>query len=137
MRGSLLKSDSRLILCEIDQPNLQPQTEYPGPDCRLPSDLTSIVGLESKPERNLQALDQITSSNLVAADADQFGRQAQLIFLLDRLLIIRRLAGSDNETKLTELTELDSKIRSFLSVVMDQLEWKQTRTCALVALCVR
>ena len=95
------------------------------------------MGLESKPERNLQALDQITSSNLVAADADQFGRQAQLIFLLDRLLIIRRLAGSDNETKLTELTELDSKIRSFLSLVMDQLEWKQTRTCALVALCVR
>jgi hypothetical protein len=74
---------------------------------------------------------------MVAADAGQLGRQAQLIFLLDRLLIIKRLGGSDNETKLTELTELDSKIRSFLSVVMDELEWKQTRACALVALCIR
>lgn len=121
----------------MDQRDLQPQTEYPGPNCRLPSDLKPTAGLESKPGPNLQALNKVMLSSLDAADAGQFGRQAQLVSLLDRLLFVMRLVASNKETKLAELAELDSKIRSFLEVVIGELEWRQTLTCVLVALCVR
>jgi hypothetical protein len=52
-------------------------------------------------------------------------------------LNIRRLPAREKASKLAHLTRLDGKIRGFLAVVMSQLEWKQTRTCALVALSVR
>ncbi len=48
-----------------------------------------------------------------------------------------RLTASNKETKLAELTELDSKVRSVLEVVMGELEWKQSLICVPVALCVR
>jgi len=124
-------------LCEMDQRDIQPQTEYPGPDCRLPSDLKPTAGLDSQPGPNLQALNQVTLSSLDAMDAGQFGRQAQSVSLLDRLLFVMRLTASNKETKLAELAELDSKVRSFLEVVMGQLEWSQTPICDPVALCVR
>jgi hypothetical protein len=48
-----------------------------------------------------------------------------------------RLTASNKETKLAELVELDSKIRSFLEVIMGEPEWRQTLICGHVALCVR
>ena len=108
---SLLNLHLRLILWEMDQRDLQPQTEYPGPDCRLPSDLNPTARLDSKPGPHLQALNQVTLSRLDAADAGQFGRQAQSVSLLDRLLFVMRLTASNKETKLAELAELDSKVR--------------------------
>ena len=121
----------------MDQRDLQPQTELPGPARRLPSDLEAAAGLASKPKPNLQALNQLSSSSLDAADIGQFGRQAQLVGLLDRLLSAIRLPSSSKDTKLAMLTELDSKIRNCLEIVMNELEWWQTLSCALVALCVR
>ena len=121
----------------MDQRDLEPQTEYSGPDCRLPSDLKPTAGLDSMPGSNLQALTQATLSSLDASDIGQFGRQAQSVSLLDRLLFVMRLTVSNKETKLAELAELDNKIRSFLEVVMGELEWRQTLTCVHVALCVR
>lgn len=121
----------------MDQRDLRPQTEYPGPDCQLPSDLRSTTGLDSKSEPNLQALNQATLSNVDSADAGQFGRQAQTVFLLDRLLFVMRLTTSNKETKLAGLAELDSKVRSLLEVVMAELEGRQTLICVPVALCVR
>lgn len=53
----------------------------------------------------------------------------QSVSLLDRLLFVIRLTASNKETKLAELTELDSKARSFLEVVMSELEWRQTLIC--------
>ncbi len=124
-------------MCELDQRDLQPQTEFPGPDCRLPSDLKPTAGLDSKPGPNLQALNQVTLSSLDAADAGQFGRQAQSVSLLDRLLFVMRLTASSKKTKLAELAELDSKVRSFLEVVMGELEWRQKLICVPAALCFR
>ena len=121
----------------MDQRDLQPQTEYPGPDSWLPSDLNPTAGLDSKPGPNLQALNQVTLSSLDAADVSQFGRQAQSISLLDRLLFVTRLTSSNKENKLAELAELDSKVRSFLEVIMGELEWRAKLMCVPVALCVR
>ena len=121
----------------MDQRDLQPQTEYPGPDYLLPSDLNPTMELDFKPESNLQASDQVTLSGLDAADARQFQCQAQSVFLLERLLFVMRLTASDKQTKLAQLAELDNKIRSFLEVLMGELEWRQTLTCIHVALCVR
>lgn len=121
----------------MDQRDLQPQTEYPGPNSPLPSDSKPSVELDSEPGPNLQGLNQVTLSSLDAADAGQFGRQAQSISLLDRLLFVMRLTASNKETKLAELAELDGEVRSFLEVVMGELEWRQTLTCVLVALCIR
>ncbi|EXJ86814.1 hypothetical protein A1O3_03768 [Capronia epimyces CBS 606.96] len=127
----------RLILCEMDQRDLQPQTEYPGPDCRLPSDFNPTAGLESQPGSDLQALNQGTLPGLDAADAALFGRQAQSVFLLERLLFITRSTARNPEIKLAELTELDSKVRSFLEVLLNELDWWQTLVCVSTALCVR
>lgn len=127
----------RIILCEMDKRDLQPQTEYPGPDCLLPLDLDLTAGLDSKPGPNLQSLSPLTLSSLHAADAGQFGRQAQSVSLLDGLLFVMRLTTSNKETKLAELEELDSKVRSFLEVMMGELEWKQTQNCMSFALCIR
>ncbi len=121
----------------MDQRDLRPQTEYPGPDFRLLSDLKQTAGLDFKPGPNLQAINRVTLSILDAANAGQFEQQAQSVSLLDRLLFIMRLTASDKEIKLAELAELDSKIRSFLKVIMGELEWRQTPICAFVALCVR
>lgn len=118
----------------MDQRDLPPQTEYPGPDYRLPSDLESKSGLDSWPGPNLQALNQVTLSSLDAVDASRFGRQAQLVSLLDRLLFVMRLTAGNKETK---LAELDSKVRSFLEVVMGGLEGRQKLNCFPVALCFR
>lgn len=118
----------------MDQRDLQPQTEYPGPDCRLPSGSKATSGLDLKPGPNLQALDQVTLSSLDAADASQCGRQAQTVSLLDRLLFVMRLTTSNKETK---LAELDSKVRSFLEVVLGELEWRLTLICVPITLCIR
>lgn len=122
----------------MDQRDLQPQTEYPGLECRLPSNLEPTAVLDSKPGPNLQALNQVTLSSLDAADAGQFVRQAQSVLLLDRLLFVMRLPASNKETKLAELAELDSKVRRFLEVVMgDELERRKILICVPIALCVR
>lgn len=118
----------------MDQRDLQPQTEYPDPVCRFSSDLKPTAGLDSKPGANLQASNQVTLSSLDAADAGQFERQAQSVSLLDRLLFVLRLTTRSKETK---LAELDSKVRSFLQVLMGELEWGQTLVCVPVVLCFR
>ena len=109
----------------MDRRDLQPQTDYAGPSCQLP------------PEPNLQALNQVISSSLDAADGGHFGLQAQSVFLLDRLLFVMRLTGSNKETKLAELADLDCKTRSFLETLTGELEWRQTLNCVHVALCHR
>ena len=121
----------------MDERDLQPQTKYSGPDFQLPSYLKPTTELDSQPGPNLRVLNEVTLSSLDATDVSEFRRQAQSISLLDRLLFIMRLTASDKETKLAELTELDSKIRSFLEVVMSELDWRQTLICGHVALCVR
>ena len=121
----------------MDQRDLQAQTEYPGPDCRLPSDFKPTAGLDFKPGPDLQALNQVTLSSLDAADAGQFGRQAQSVSLLDRLLFVMYLTANNQDTKLVELAELDSKVRSFLEVIISEREWRQTLSSVPVALCVR
>ena len=121
----------------MDRRDLQPHTEYPVPDCRLPAALKPTAGLDPKPGPNVQVFNQVTLSSLDAADAVQFGRQAQSVSLLDRLLFVMRLTASNKETKLAELAELDSKVRSFLQVLMGEPEWTQKRMCVPVALCAR
>ncbi|KAF2489840.1 hypothetical protein BU16DRAFT_495202 [Lophium mytilinum] len=127
----------RLILCEMDQRDIQPQAEYPGPDCRLPSDRRPTTGLDSTPGPDSQGFNHVTVSSLDAAYAGQFGRQAQSIYLLDRLLLIMRRTATTPDTKLAELAELDSRVRSFLELVMGEAEWRQTLSCVPVALCAR
>ena len=121
----------------MDQGGLHPQTEYPGSDRQLPSDLTPTAALHYTPGLNLQALNQITLSNLETADASQFGRQAQAVALLDQLMAIMLPTTSSKEIKLADLTELDSRVRTFLEVVMAELEERQAPICVPISLCVR
>ena len=70
-------------------------------------------------------------------EAKRLGWQAQSVSLLDRLLSVMRVPASNKESKLAELAHLDSKIRSFLEVILGELERRQTLTCVHVALCIR
>ncbi|KAF2802621.1 uncharacterized protein BDZ99DRAFT_454620 [Mytilinidion resinicola] len=136
----------RLILCELGRSDLQPQTEYPGPNCQLPSDLKPAASLDPSPggPPTAPAVNQVTLSSLNAANAGQFGRQAQSVSLLDRLLRATRLTTTTTTTtitttatKLAALAALDAQVRGFLAVVVGELEWRHTLSCVPVALCVR
>lgn len=115
----------------MDQRDLQPQTEHPGFDFSLPSNLELTPELDLKQGPNLQA------SNLNATDVCKPGQQAHLISLLDQLLLVTSLDAENKEMKLAKLAELDNKIRNFLEVIMAKLEERQTISCHPVALCVR
>ena len=121
----------------MDQRDLKPPTDYLGPDGRLPSDSNLTVGVESKLDSNLQASDQITLSSLDATDACQFERQVHSVALVDQLLSIMRITASNKESKVAELAELDSKVRSFLEVLMGEPRRSQRISCVPVALCIR
>lgn len=132
-----LKSHVRLILCEMAHLNVRAQTEYPGPECRLPSDLRPATDLNYRPDPNVRNLHQGTFSSLPSLDAGHFGRQAQALALLDRLLTALHFPDSNPEAKLAELTDLDGKIRRFLESILEEGDWKHKLHCVPAAMCVR
>lgn len=92
-RGLSLKSNLRHILCEIHHRDLGPQTKYPSPDCRLPSDLKPTTGLDFEPGAELPSVESSYIIGFFFADAGKFGRQALTVSLLDRLLFVPWLGG--------------------------------------------
>ena len=103
----------------------------------MPSDLNPVAELHSNPEPASLASNHVKLSNMDAIDAGQFGRHAQAGSLLDQLLFIIHFTASNIESKFADIAELDKQIRSFLEVVIDEIEWKQTPNCVPVALCIR
>lgn len=135
--GLLLSAKRRVILCEMDQSDLRPRTEIPGPDCRLPSDLGPRPSPDSQAKLKSQRPNKITVCNAEAPCAGQFGRLAQSASMLHRLLCLLRLTASNKTPKLMELAKLDSEIRSYLEMIMEESLSGPRRDCVPVALCVR
>lgn len=100
----------------------------------MPSDLRPAAGLDHKPNPNPKKLLKVTLSSLDSTDTGHFGRQAQAVSLLDRLLTVMRLSDVNTETK---LAELDAKIRSFLEAVLHERGWEYRLHCVPAAMCVR
>ena len=65
-------------------------------------------------------------------DAGHFGRLAQAVSLLDRLLVNIRRENAD-----AKLMELDNEIRGFLEGVLEDEDWKRNLHCLPAAICVR
>lgn len=78
-----------------------------------------------------------TLSCLQATDASWFGRQAQAIFLLDQVLGMIRTASDSRLDVISELIELDGKIRNFLVAVMDESRTRKAPFCSAVAFSIR
>jgi hypothetical protein len=133
----LLNLHLRVVLCELDQRGLQPQTEYPDIDNLLTPNLKPTAELNSNPEPNLPDLNQFILSTKNFTDTDHLGLGAHSIYLLDRLLFVIRSTTGTKETKFAKLMKLDSKIRNFLEVLMGAIEWTETLKCVHVAICVR
>lgn len=80
-----------------------------------------------------------TLSYFEAGNVSWFGRQAQAIFLLDRVLdIVRFLAKNNNvQAILGEATELEMRIRTFLVVLLEESRRENTTLCSAVAFSIR
>lgn len=119
----LLKAPFRMILSERDERHIRPLTEYPTHGSRLPSDLRMSLPLDTQRPQIMYATESASLSSLPVADFSQFGRQAQAVSLLDRVLSITCFATANEHNTLLELAdlvELDGEIRSFLSAIMEE-----------------
>ena len=83
------------------------------------------------------SLRKVTLPSADRKSAGQFGRQAQTVSLIDRLLTARRATGTGMESKLAELAELESKTRCLLETVLDEPGWERNLHCVPAAMCVR
>jgi hypothetical protein len=71
---------------------------------------------------------------LHVADVSQFGKQAQVVSLLNRILRVTRFATENEHNtllKLAELAGLDSEIRSLLAVIMEEESRSHTSQAAI------
>ncbi|RAL03214.1 Zn(II)2Cys6 transcription factor [Aspergillus ibericus CBS 121593] len=117
----------RLIICEIKDKAQRPWTEYPPSGFPLPSDLD--------PDENSPApLDSVRTVRITRMS--NFGRQAQAVFLLDKVLSVRRLPWSDG-FKVVELRRLDENLQGFLSMLMSTDKVRIGHDCSPIASAVR
>jgi hypothetical protein len=118
-------------MTELDQRALLPLAEFPGSLSRPPSDL----GLAQPSDCTI--LSSATLSCMDATSISRFGRQAQAVFILDRVLSMSRVASKSSRTTFSELAEADGQIRGFLAVLMDDSQRKKIPLCTSVAICIR
>ena len=80
-----------------------------------------------------------TLSFFEAGYVSWFGRQAQAIFLLDRVLDIVRSVSKyhDIQAVLGEATELEIRIHTFLMVLLEESRRQNTSLCSAVAFSIR
>lgn len=128
----------RIILAELNNKNIRPLTQYPDLDCQLPLDLLPSDSAPS-PLVDYQTSMSATLSYFEAGNVSWFGRQAQAIFLLDRVLdIVRFLSKNKNlQAILGEATELEIRIRTFLVVLLEESRRENTTLCSAVAFSIR
>jgi hypothetical protein len=139
----LLKVPLRIILSEIDERDLLPLTQYPSPDTTMPSNLRPSQPLAENRLQDSSVTESASLLSLQVGNVGQFGELAQVVSFLDRILCITRCSTEIKHNrllKLTELAELDSEIRSFLAVIMQEDSQNRTSQAAIpttVALCMR
>jgi hypothetical protein len=80
-----------------------------------------------------------TLSDFETGNVSWFGRQAQAIFLLDRVLDVVRFLSKNNNIQsiLGEATELEIRIRTFLVVLLEESRRENTTLCSAVAFSIR
>ncbi|KAH8705510.1 hypothetical protein BGW36DRAFT_367700 [Talaromyces proteolyticus] len=124
----------RIILCEIPHSNLRPTTKYPGKSAPLPSDLVPLQKLEES-VCSYGSCNAPSLSEIHAEHVSSFGRRAQAVCLLDRVL--SNINSGGETVDFLELEKLDREILSFLEVVLDECgrEWGQH--CPAVASTMR
>ncbi|KAJ3498634.1 hypothetical protein NLG97_g967 [Lecanicillium saksenae] len=126
----------RIIMVELAQVRSQPAAELPAQGSILPTDL--------KPERDCRGISPIDTDLLQRAPeapfegtkVQSFGRQAQAVYLLDRVIRISSLA-SGTESRQAELQQLDRDIQAFLGMVLEECERLREFRCSVVATAVR
>ncbi|GAD95623.1 pantothenate transporter, putative [Paecilomyces variotii No. 5] len=125
----------RIILCEMSRSDLRPTTEYPGPMAPLPSDLIHFQNSQEQIPRyetyNAPSLSEIHTKNV-----STFGRRAQAVCLLDRVLSTMNSPPGGN-VNFVELEKLDREILSFLEVVLDECGQEWGQHCPAVASTMR
>jgi hypothetical protein len=139
----LLKIPRRIVLTEKDERDLQPITEYPSPDFRLPSDLHLSQPLDQQRSRDSSVAESASPLSSYAVETSQFGKQAQVVSFIDRILRVMHLA-TDNEhntlLKLAKLADLDNELREFFAVIMEdgaRSSKSQTALSTAVGLSIR
>ena len=128
----------RIKLVELNNKTIRPLTQYPSLSTQLPLDLLPSDSSPS-PSIDYQTSMSATLSYFEAGNVSWFGRQAQAIFLLDRVLdVVRFISKNKNiQAILGEATELEMRIRTFLVVLLEESRRENTTLCSAVAFSIR
>lgn len=124
----------RAFACDVSGAFEQPLcTTVPSGDARLPIerdllDRGGLLGPDSLPD--MTPVSSLTSTNVAG-----FGRAAQAICLLDR--VIRGLKTPDINSRLLLLDGLDTAIQAFLALVMSLCLDRPAQFCAAIAIGIR
>ncbi|CRG83622.1 hypothetical protein PISL3812_00976 [Talaromyces islandicus] len=129
--ASAIATFERIILIELDLIKSPPRTECPGMQSWAPLQLEFKYNPESEPPISP------VSSSVGLIDDDIFEGQAQVISLLDNILrTIQSISERSKKYVLSELANLDVKLRNHLGVMMLESSKRQNSLCAPVALSV-
>ncbi len=71
-----------------------------------------------------------------SGEVDNFGRQAQAVYLLDRVIRISN-SPTGTQSRQADLEQLDRDIQSFLGMVLEECERLREFRCSVVATAVR
>ena len=112
-------------------------TQYPSSDIPLPSDLPLLPSVAIQQQLAIRPVNSTTMSCPYETKADQFGRLAQAVSLLDQILTFNHPVVANKQDSILELKELDSRIRGFLSVVMSERGNTTTSGSTIVAIALR
>lgn len=115
---------------ELDFNKSAPQTEFPGLQSWLPLQLK----VDNHPELPMSP----ASSNASPTDEDIFECPLHVVSLLDLILrTTQSVSEANKDSVLSELTNLDIKLRNYLEVMMIESSQRQNTLCNSVALSIR
>lgn len=122
----------------MGQNTIRPLVQYPGPDCQLPADLL-IPDLAASYPLEYHFPPSAPLSCFFPGDVSWFGRQAQVISLLDRVLATTCDASKEQSivARFQSVVYLDNQIRTFLAVLFQESRQRNTTLCSAVAFSIR
>ena len=124
----------------MDQRNLsRRQTKGLDSDFQVPLNLRQAQPLDVQLRRpDFEPSNPDVLSSLPPADVGRVERQEQIISFLDHILRITRSSAYSKQSMISELTQLDGKIRSFLVMAMSEDEGDRQKSMRTsIALCIR
>lgn len=126
----LLTSNARMILAEMGSDTQSPLTRFPAVNTPLPPSMQRDGWHTSETDCGTLAQGQTEHTN-------RYGRQAQATSFLDEVLLMRTMAEKHTTSLISQYSDLDKRIRSFLEFIMAEEMKTRNPLSSAVAICIR